>query len=133
MNYTEKQSVLLTETRTPAHIFQYAMIKKRGREYQRTIASRIHGTARSKIGKPQQICKSVRPNWSKSQPVHLFINSSARRVSKNCEQALTSSQTKEYDIATEKAQESLDPECTYYIQEIKKKLEPLDSSKPSQF
>ena len=41
MNNTENQSELLTETRTPAQVLQYALNKERGQENQRPIAGRL--------------------------------------------------------------------------------------------
>ena len=44
MNNTEIQSELLTETRTPAQVLQYALNKERGQENQRAIAGRLRAT-----------------------------------------------------------------------------------------
>ena len=44
MNSTEIQSELLTETRTPAQVLQYALNKERGQENQRAIAGRLRAT-----------------------------------------------------------------------------------------
>ena len=44
MNNTEIQSELLTDTRTPAQVLQYALNKERGQENQRAIAGRLRAT-----------------------------------------------------------------------------------------
>ena len=44
MKNTEIQNELLTKTRTPAQILQYALNKEKGQENQQTTAGRLRGT-----------------------------------------------------------------------------------------
>ena len=93
MNYTEIQSELLTETRTPAQVLQYALNKERGQENQRAIAGRLRATnimdnqiahidhnqyPQQRRTQPQNIRNTTnqqrRPQQQRNQGTYRFIN-----------------------------------------------------------
>ena len=204
MNNTEIQSELLTETRTPAQVLQYALNKERGQENQRAIAGRLRATniidnqiahnnpnqfpqqrrtqphnirnTTNQQRRPQQqrnqgqhnpcrrcgapfslehlqicpakkaqcnnckqvghfakVCRSSRPTWNTNQQQPILNNPPARRVRNIRQQDSTSSITGEHNTTIEQAQETLDPESTYYIQEIIDSWNQVNHVKPIAF
>ena len=204
MNNTEIQSKLLTETRTPAQVLQYALNKERGQENQRAIAGRLraknitdnqiahfnpnqfpqqrrtqphnirnttnqqrrpqqqrnqgqHNPCRrcgapfslehlqicpakkaqcnycKRVGHFAKVCRSSKPTWNMNQQQPIPNNPPTRRVRNIRQQDSTSSITGEHNTTIEQAQETLDPESTYYIQEIIESWNQVNHVKPIAF